>query len=356
MVSAAEPGPETLLTDVGEYSLHSWLAETLKTAGTNIIRGAGDDCAVIDVGLTDSYLIATSDRVPLLTDHTETGRFAVIHNVSDVLAMRGTPIGFLLNIYLPRDTPLQTFQDLVIGAKDACSEFHTSIIGGDTKEDSKSTIVGTCLGIVKREDLTLRSTAEPGDVVAVTRTPGKQLGLRWAYWTANYFQVCRERLDELHSSYLDQLRIPYEIMMRLQGVRGITSCIDMTEGLLGAAGIIANESEVSIVLEEPLLGELISEDVIAVATQLHKPPITMLFNPGFDWENLLTINAALAGEVLSRFAGEILPIGRVEPGKNGVSLESDNAQKRLRIFSDQKFQKHAWEHSAKAWADQQWYE
>jgi len=146
-----EPGPETLLTDVGEYALHHWLAKTLITTNSNIIRGVGDDCAVLDVGLPDSYLVATSDRVPLLTDHTETGRFAVIHNVSDILAMRGTPIGFLLNIYLPRDTPVRIFQDLVIGARDACSEFRTAIIGGDTKEDSKSTVVGTCLGVVRRE-------------------------------------------------------------------------------------------------------------------------------------------------------------------------------------------------------------
>jgi len=209
--------------------------------------------------------------------------------------------------------------------------------------------------MLAREDLTLRSTAKPGDVVALTRTSGKQLGLRWAYWIANYFDVCRERHDELHAAYLDQLRIPYEIMMRLQGIRGVTSCIDMTEGLLGAAAIIANESDVSIVLGESLLGDLISDKVSAVAAELGKPSITMLFNPGFDWENLLTIDTAAAEEILPGFKGEILPIGRVEPG-SGIHLESGSIHKQLRIFSDQKFQKHAWEHSAKAWADQRWYE
>jgi len=355
MVSADEHGPEALLTDVGEYAVHRWLTETLTATDPNLIRGAGDDCAVLDIGLPDSYLVATTDRVPLLTDRKETGRFAVIHNVSDVLAMRGTPIGFLLNIYLPRDTPLHTFQDIVTGAQDACLEFRTAVIGGDTKEDSKSTVVGTCIGLVKRADLTLRSTAKPGDVVALTRTPGKQLGLRWAYWIANYFDVCRERHDELHAAYLDQLRIPYDIMIGLQGVSGVTSCIDMTEGLLGASAIIAGESDVSIVLEESLLSDLISEEVSAIAAELKRPPITMLFNPGFDWENLLTLEAAAASEILTRFTGEILPIGRVEPGTD-IYLETENIRRKLRIFSDQKFQKHAWEHSAKAWADQQWYE
>jgi thiamine-monophosphate kinase len=354
MVPADEHKPETLLTDVGEYALHRWLAKTLTATDPNLIQGAGDDCAVLDIGLPDSYLLATSDRVPLLTDRKETGRFAVIHNVSDVLAMRGTPIGFLLNIYLPRDTPLQIFQDIVIGARDACLEFRTSVIGGDTKEDSKSTVVGTCLGLVRREDLILRSTAKPGDVVALTRTSGKQLGLRWAYWIANYFDVCRERHEELHAAYLDQLRIPYDIMIGLQGVSGVTSCIDMTEGLLGASAIIAGASDTSIILEEPLLSNLISEEVSAVAAELKRPPITMLFNPGFDWENLLTVEAAAAGEILTRFRDEILPIGRVEPG-SGVYLETDSFRRQLRIFSDQKFQRYAWEHSAKAWADQQWY-
>jgi thiamine-monophosphate kinase len=353
--AASEHGSELLLTDIGEYALHRWLAETLTATDQNLIRGAGDDCAVLDIGLPDSYLVATSDRVPLLTDRKETGRFAVVHNVSDVLAMRGTPIGFLLNVYLPRDTPLHTFQDIVIGARDACLEFRTVVIGGDTKEDSKSTVVGTCIGLVRREDLTLRSTARAGDVVALTRTSGKRLGLRWAYWIANYFDVCRERHHELHAAYLDQLRIPYDIMIRLQGVRGVTSCIDMTEGLLGASAIVAGASDVSIVFEESLLSALIGDEVRAVAAELEKPPITMLFNPGFDWENLLTLEAAAAGEILARFPGEILPIGRVETG-NGVHLETHGIRRQLRIFSDQKFQRHAWEHSAKAWADQQWYE
>jgi thiamine-monophosphate kinase len=355
MAPADEYGPKTLLTDVGEYALHGWLAKTLTATDPNLIRGAGDDSAVLDIGLPDSYLLATSDRVPLLTDRKETGRFAVVHNVSDVLAMRGTPIGFLLNIYLPRDTPLHTFQDIVIGARDACLEFRTAVIGGDTKEDSKSTVVGTCLGLVRREDLTLRSTARPGDVVALTRTSGKQLGLRWAYWIASYFEVCREKHDELYAAYLDQLRIPYDIMIGLQGVRGVTSCIDMTEGLLGASAIIAGASGVSIALEESLLSGLISEEVSAVAAALNRPPITMLFNPGFDWENLLTLDAATADEILRRFKGEILPVGRVNPG-TGVYLQTNGVRKQLRIFSDQKFQRHAWEHSAKAWADQQWYE
>jgi thiamine-monophosphate kinase len=135
MTSANENKQEMILTDVGEYALHRWLAETLAVAGPNIIRGAGDDCAVLEIGLPDSYLLATSDRVPLLTDRKETGRFAVVHNVSDILAMRGTPIGFLLNVYLPRDTPLHTFQDIVIGARDAWVVFRTAVIGGDTKED-----------------------------------------------------------------------------------------------------------------------------------------------------------------------------------------------------------------------------
>lgn len=355
MAPVGGPGADTLLTDVGEYALHRWLAETLVSKDPHLIRGAGDDCAVIDIGLPDSYLLATSDRVPLLTDQKETGRFAVVHNISDILAMRGTPIGFLLNVYLPRNTPLHVFQDLVIGARDACSEFRTAIIGGDTKEDSKSTVVGTCIGLVKREDLTLRSTAKPGDVIALTRTRGKQLGLRWAYWLANYFDICRERQDHLHKAYLDQLRIPYDIMTGLQGVGGLTSCIDMTEGLLGASAIIANESKVSMILEEPLLNDLIGKEAREVATELGKPGITMLFSPGFDWENLLTFDVAEADKIVTRFADEILPIGRVEPG-SGVHLETESTRKKLHIFSDQKFQKYAWEHSAKAWADQQWYE
>jgi len=355
MIPISEPKTNDVLTDVGEYALHRWLAETLRDTSPTLVRGAGDDCAVLDVGIPDSYLLATSDRVPLLTDPAETGRFAVVHNVSDVLSMRGTPIGLLLNIYLPRDASVDSFKRIVLGAREACLEFGTVVIGGDTKEDSKSTVVGTCLGLVRKSDLLLRSTARTGDVVAVTRTPGKQLGLRWAYWTAKYFGVAREKHDRLHASYLDQLRIPYEIMNGLQGVEGVTSGIDMTEGLLGACAIVAGESGVSITLDEELLELLVDDEVRSVARELDKPPVTMLLSPGFDWENLLTLEPASAQQIIGQFPGQILPIGRVGPGE-GVHQESRGGSRRFKIFSDQKFQRYAWENSAQAWADHEWFD
>jgi thiamine-monophosphate kinase len=337
------------LNDVGEYAVHSWLSEVLASTSPTTLVGVGDDCAVLDIGIPEKYLLVTTDRIPLTTDKVETGRFAVVHNISDVLAMRGVPIAFLLNIYLPRDTPVKDFEDIVIGARETCQNYAVQIVGGDTKEDQKTTIVGTCLGLVSHSDLLLRSGAKPGDIIAITRCRGKELGVRWAYWITNYFGICPELRSELHQVYLEQLQIPFEIMMRLRGVPGPTSCLDMTEGLLGASLLISNSSCVKMVLEHDKLERLVSRRVAHVASKFNKEPISMLFNPGFDWENMMTIDAKHAGHLFDTFSDEIIPIGRVEPGKGIYIRFPGQEQKPLAVFSDEKFMSYAWQNKAEAW-------
>jgi len=352
----SESVTESCLSDIGEYAIHAWLKEALVSTTMTTLVGVGDDCAVLDVGIPERYLLATTDRVPLTTDKVETGRFVVVHNVSDVVAMRGIPFAFLLNAYLPRDTPVKDFKDIIVGAREACKDYAVQIVGGDTKEDQKTTIVGTCLGLVTPSDLLLRSGAKPGDIIAITRRRGKELGVRWAYWIANYFGVCADINEELHHAYLEQLQIPFEIMMRLRGIPGPTSCLDMTEGLLGASLLIAKASGVKMVLEYDKLERLVSERVALVASQVDKEPISMLFNPGFDWENMMTIDVRHIESVIGMFADEIVPIGVVEQGC-GIFIRSPGQMERpLAVFSDEKFMRYSWQNKAEAWREMVFYE
>src|SRR6266849_3360504 len=96
------PERPSLLTAMGEYSLHSWLREHLTRCPLDP-SGVGDDCVVLDV-LPDEYLLLTSDRVPLSAykrSFDYLGKFCVVHNVSDVISKGGRPIGMLLDTFVP---------------------------------------------------------------------------------------------------------------------------------------------------------------------------------------------------------------------------------------------------------------
>ena len=60
------------------------------------------------------------------------------------------------------------FDQIIDGILDACKKYNMALIGGDTNESKELTLCGTCLGIVKKENVMMKHGAHVGDVLAVT--------------------------------------------------------------------------------------------------------------------------------------------------------------------------------------------
>lgn len=201
-------------------------------------QGAGDDCALIDVG--DCTLAITTD---LLTERTHffpgvdaasLGHKALAVNLSDLAAAGARPRCFLLALSLPRPDPdwLQAFSNgmFELAAREGCE-----LVGGDTTRvadvadrPGPLTICITALGEVERGCLRGRSGARAGDDLWVSGQLGDAaLALAHAKGRVRLEEAaaraCRRRLD------WPQPRV--SLGLALRGLA--TAAIDVSDGLLG---------------------------------------------------------------------------------------------------------------------------
>lgn len=167
------------LRDIGEDALIDRLVG-LVPRDSNPSAGPGDDCAVIDQG-SPSLLLLKTDA---LVEHVHflptaparaVGWKSVARVISDFAAMGGRPEHFLVTLALPPETSVDWVEDLYRGIGDCLEKFGGFLAGGETSgvpSGSAAVISIAATGSVLRENLVLRSTAKPGDVLFVTGTLG----------------------------------------------------------------------------------------------------------------------------------------------------------------------------------------
>ncbi|MGE5338130.1 MAG: thiamine-phosphate kinase [Gemmatimonadota bacterium] len=221
-------------------------------------QGVGDDCALIDVG--DRSLAITCDMLIERrhffsdADPMSLGHKALAVNLSDLAAAGATPRCFLLALALPRadEAWLQAFSAGMLRLAD---EFACELIGGDTTrapawEASAGplTICITALGEVAAGAALSRAGARPGDDIWVSGTLGDAaLALALADGAAHADaadrQACAARLER-----------PTPRVRLGEALRGRASAaIDVSDGLLGDLGHIAERSRVGARLRWPEL-------------------------------------------------------------------------------------------------------
>jgi thiamine-monophosphate kinase len=161
---------ETLM-DVGE---HEAIGRLLRQLGThsNIVTGAGDDCAVCR--LADADQVLTTDPVIenvhfLRSDNPKRiGNKAAGRVLSDIAAMGAQPQWLLVNVVAPGDLEFRTLQDIYTGMSGLCDRFGAAIVGGDLSEGTALELHVFGTGILPSGTALLRSGARPGDVLFTT--------------------------------------------------------------------------------------------------------------------------------------------------------------------------------------------
>jgi len=172
------------IRDLGEDALiRQLLAEVPVAEGA---AGPGDDCAVIDGGGESLQLLKTDAIVEGIhwepgADALRVGWKAAARVISDFAAMGGHPREFLVTLALPATTPVDWLSNLYRGIGRCLQAHGAKIAGGETSrcpEGSAIFISVAATGEVRREHLTLRSGAKPGDVLLVTGRLGGSIGGR----------------------------------------------------------------------------------------------------------------------------------------------------------------------------------
>jgi thiamine-monophosphate kinase len=163
------------LRDIGEDALIDRLVG-LVPRHEDPAAGPGDDCAVIDQGFPTLLLLKTDALVEHIhflpgAPARAVGWKSVARVVSDFAAMGGKPEHFLVTLALPPETEVGWVEDLYRGIGNCLEKFGGFLAGGETSgvpSGSAAVISIAATGSVLRENLVLRSTARPGDVLFVT--------------------------------------------------------------------------------------------------------------------------------------------------------------------------------------------
>jgi thiamine-monophosphate kinase len=172
-----------LLRELREGGLIERIRAQFQESGA--VLGIGDDAAIVDIPPNHS-LVFCSDLVAEDTHFTRelhppdaVGYKAVAANVSDVGAMGGVPMHFVISLAAPGDLELGWLDGFYNGVARACHDFNVSLVGGDSSSAKSIFVDVAMIGRVKTGCAVRRSGAKPGDGIYVTgKLGGSSLGLR----------------------------------------------------------------------------------------------------------------------------------------------------------------------------------
>jgi len=292
------------LSEIGEFGLIKRIRLLCKRRAKGLVFGIGDDAAVIKK--THGLTLITSDMliegVHFDLEYTtpyQLGQKALAVNISDIHAMGGKPRFFLLDIGIPDGFTLNKIEEIYKGSTELAGEFGITIIGGDTSYSRSGLLLsGTLIGETERP--IMRSGARVGDGIFVRGTLGDSaMGLELLRRGERIHPGQSPAIAYLISRHLVFTPTP------ITDTKGITSMIDISDGLLIDISHICDESNVGAMIYKKDIP--LSEQLITVAKRLNRDPYEFALRGGEDYALLFTSSRDRRDATR---IGEIIPKGR----------------------------------------------
>ena len=301
---------------MNEFELIARLTKSLPTNGT-VVTGAGDDCAVLDLGVPDKLILFKTDAVvegvhfTRETPPEKIGRKALARCLSDIAAMAGTPTAALVTIGLPKNFDAGFIGKIYDGLNALAEKFGVAVCGGETTTNPERILISIALlGTVGRGKQVLRSGAKAGDAVFVTGELGGSLAgkhldfeprLAEARWLTEHFT--------LHA------------------------LMDLSDGLAGDLQHIVEASKVGAVLLKTALPVARAAKLRARENPGTKPAALAALTDGEDFELLFTVASKDAVKLLDgwkkKFPGlKLTCIGKITAG-DGILLRDKMGSHKL---------------------------
>lgn len=272
--------------------------------------GLLDDAALIAPSADCEFVVTTDtivSGVHYVGDEpaSEIGRKLLRVNLSDLAAMGARPCVYTLNIALPDSVDDAWLEDFAAGLGADQKAFGIVLAGGDSvATPGPTTLTLTAIGKVARGKALRRSGAGVGDIVYVSGTIGDgALGLK----------AVRGALPELAPAHRDWLagryRIPQPRLALGQALVGLaTAALDVSDGLVGDLGHIAEASSVACVVDVERVP--LSEPARAALTADPGLRETILTG-GDDYELLFTAPPERAEAIAAAAAGAGVPVTEI---------------------------------------------
>lgn len=247
------------LKDIGEFGFIRRIRDVGKIRCEGVVKGIGDDCAVIDINGPD-YLLVTTDllmeRVHFRRDwgtSEQLGGKALAVNLSDIAACGGIPRDAFVSLAIPDDIELAWLDGFYRGMSRMAQAYDVNILGGDTTGSKRDLVINiTLTGVVPREQVLFRHTARPGDLIALTGRTG--VSAAGCEILLSGRDPKDETAQELILHHLEPR--PHVQEGRFLAESGVcTAAIDVSDGL---------SSDLTHICEESRLGAIIFERLIPI--------------------------------------------------------------------------------------------
>jgi thiamine-monophosphate kinase len=313
--SARKTSTKVTQAVTGELAL---LTEIRQRAGAfetpQIIRGIGDDCALLRLKANEEFAVTTDFSIEgrhfRLEWHTpeSVGHRTLARGLSDLAAMGAKPVAAFLSLALPKvltsatkkndKSWLDRFYD---GLLALAAEEETPLAGGDLSESPIVVADIVLTGSVPRGKALLRSGARAGDRIFVTGAlGGALLGLRVLEENEGRELTESERNNALHRHFYPQPRLAQGLALR----RLASAAMDLSDGLSTDLARLCAESKVR--------AEIDAEHLPLA------PGVTLdeALHGGDDYELLFT--APTKAKITAEIAGvRVTEIGRMLPLRAG---------------------------------------
>jgi len=305
---------------VNELELIQLLTRSLP-GNASVVAGAGDDCAVLDLGLASEYVLFKTDAVVEGVHFTSgtagerVGHKALGRCLSDIAAMAGEPTAALIAIGLPANYRPEYVASIYEGINALAKKFGVAIVGGETTTNPGHIFISVALiGKVEKDKAILRKGSRPSDAIFITGElggsfQGKHLDfiprITEARWLAASFPI--HAMIDLSDGLAGDLR-------HLLGGTPVRHS-------LGEGGSSASPKTLGAELLSAAIPISRAAKLQAKAESSAKPPLLAALTDGEDFELLFTTSSKDAVPLLDAWKREfpnlrLTCIGKIttEPG------------------------------------------
>lgn len=315
------------VSDLGEKKLLKRLSRHLGS-GSRVVRTFSEDCAVIDCGGPDYLLYSIDAFVEGVHWRREyaspfyVGRKALTVNVSDIYAMGGRPLYYLISLMIPPQTGVSWIDELYRGLDSVSRETGIKLIGGNVARAEQISLDLVVVGEVPKRKVILRDGARVGDAVFVSGELGAAAAGLQLLSDGHRLNSRSRKVNAVVQAHLNP---PVRKTMSGLIAPWATSMIDVSDGFAADLGEICRESGVGAVVHSGKIP--VAKSIAGVLDKLHGSPLALALGGGEDYELLFTVSRKNIPEMQKRLAKKKLrvhEVGIIVEESRGVMLVDES--------------------------------
>ena len=305
------------VSELGEFGLINLIRSNITryenfrhTPWQEVIVGIGDDAAAwqsdnhIQLATTDTLVQDIHFNLDVI-NWEELGWKALAVNLSDIAAMGGIPKFALLSLALPGEVEVEDISKFINSMMHLAREFGVAIVGGNVATAPNVIITVTIIGCSESEVILKRSTASPGEQIAVTGYLGlSAAGLEMFKGNLILDPEISNILRRAHFKPMPKVK-EGQILIK----QGVKTAIDISDGLIADLDHICELSEVNAKMKI----EQVPVHPVVIANFTNYEELAL--SGGEDYELLFTAGESTIARVKQALNCPVTVIGEITKEK-----------------------------------------